>query len=232
MAAEKNRSKKVMDVVTPGRGAPSSSSRPIVVANRSILGNDPMVVGAPEVAEGAADAAAAGATTDAPSGGSQTANEQPTIVHQGKTIAPLHTSVEETTEPTAAGEAEPAAEAAEPVAAAPEEAGTSSTTTTDSEPAADDEDNEAKAEAGGENVDAAQKTAEEADAKRRQELEELVRKGTYNLPINAVHRKRSRALLVALLVLIVLAVVALDLLLDTGFIHLQGVPHTNFLQGV
>ena len=68
------------------------------------------------------------------------------------------------------------------------------------------------------------KTAEQI---RQDELEELVQKGTYAVPINQVARKRAVVLLSVCLVLILLAALV-DLLLDMGLLAVSGVPHTNF----
>ncbi len=68
------------------------------------------------------------------------------------------------------------------------------------------------------------KTAEQI---RQDELEDLVQKGTYAVPINQVARKRAVVLLTVFLVLILLAALV-DLLLDMGLLTISGVPHTNF----
>lgn len=64
---------------------------------------------------------------------------------------------------------------------------------------------------------------------REEELERLIAKGTYAVPINKVKRRRARTVLV-LLVVLLLALVTIDLLADIKIITLPfGLPHTNFL---
>lgn len=187
--------------------------------------------GAPEVTEGAAATDVTTAAVDKPSGETQPVVEQPaTVIHQGKTITPLHTSVEKATDPSADEEAESTpGDPPEPTDITPEASNTPPEADAGTGSAMGGEGDEEKSEVEGENVKTAQKTVEEADTKRQQELEELVSEGTYNLPINAVRRKRSRTLFIVFIVLILLAVVTFDLLLDAGLLQLQGIPHTHFL---
>lgn len=66
---------------------------------------------------------------------------------------------------------------------------------------------------------------------REEELERLIAKGTYAVPINTVKRRRARTAF-ALLVVLLAVLVALDLLADMNIITLPpGLPHTNFLAG-
>lgn len=68
------------------------------------------------------------------------------------------------------------------------------------------------------------KTAEQV---RQEELEALVQKGTYHVPINHVARTRAAVVFTTLLV-IVLVLAILDLLLDMGLLKISGIPHTTF----
>jgi hypothetical protein len=241
--SDKSDAKKVMDVVAPGQAKPSASSRPIVVGNRSVLGNDPMVVTENE-AQPAGEATEAQPTP-------QSAAGTPIIVnHQAKTVAPLSTpeptaddaaptestptpdDKAEAAKPEEPAEAEPAAEAEKPSDAdappkEPESQPADDQPEDKPDDSGDDEEPSAPAD-NGESAKAAKKAAEEADAKRRLELDDLIASGKYALPINAVRKQRSRAVLLVLVLIILLAVVTVDVLLDTGVLHLQGIPHTSF----
>jgi hypothetical protein len=79
-------------------------------------------------------------------------------------------------------------------------------------------------------ISAAETAALEAKVAREQELEQLIASGKYNVPINAVRRKRSRAyVLVLCLLALVLAAALVDIALDTGILSLDvNIPHTDF----
>jgi len=65
------------------------------------------------------------------------------------------------------------------------------------------------------------------DTQRQKELEHLIESRKYALPINT--RGRRRAMLWSLVVIVLLALVAVDLLADLGTITLPfSLPHTNF----
>ncbi len=72
--------------------------------------------------------------------------------------------------------------------------------------------------------------AAEEDQKQQQELEELIAKERYFVPLNAVEKRRSRVLSsLGLLLVLLLAVVLVALMMDAGFIAIPGLkPVTNF----
>jgi hypothetical protein len=76
--------------------------------------------------------------------------------------------------------------------------------------------------------------AAEAQLRRDSELEELINKREFYVPINARARKRSVHVSAAMLVLVVvLAAFLLDLMLDSGMIQLsQDVPHTHLFSNL
>lgn len=181
---------KITDVADPGKTAPSATSRPIVVTNRPVLTNDPMMVNseAPDIIATAA----------------------PTI-HTSKTLNPV--SAEEQTSNSSASDT-----AAEQPDSASSEAPEPSLAQDDARAEAEDASAEAK--------EARERAAEEA---RNRELEQLVESGTYNVPINAVQRKRSHMFVAGMCLLaIVLAVVLFDIVLDVGIVDISFIPHTNF----
>jgi hypothetical protein len=76
---------------------------------------------------------------------------------------------------------------------------------------------------------AARKSLEEA-AERERKLQEYVDSRQYFIPINAVAHKRSIKISLGMtLMLFLLALVLIDLMLDSGMILLiQKIPHTHF----
>jgi len=240
---------RIDDVKRPEKVTPAPTSRPILVANRSVLSNDPMVV--PEAAVSQSDI-------------------KPTapVVHMSKVIKPLDSALASIEQAPPSTDAEPKAEAT----------GTSASDTSveavigDSPPRVDDQDQanaEPKTEALAENPDKASAGAEseteaavsspgatepaakttaqpvrdpeaelsaeeiaaaEAQAARELELEQLVASGKYRVPINAVQRRRSHAhVLLLSTVAVLLMVVLADVAVDMGMVQApKAIPHTHF----
>ena len=69
-----------------------------------------------------------------------------------------------------------------------------------------------------------QKTAEQ---KRSEDLEAIIAKGTYAVPINQVGKRRER-ILIGVLVIILLLAAMLNVLLDLGVMSVPWLPHTTF----
>jgi len=78
--------------------------------------------------------------------------------------------------------------------------------------------------------DAEAKRQDEVEAKRQSQLNQYIDTKEFFVPINAAARKRSIEVSLWLtLVYIILSVILIDLMLDSGMIELlQKVPHTNF----
>jgi hypothetical protein len=235
---------KMTDVTKPGTTVPSPTSRPIVVANRSVMANDPMIA-QPDVPATPADA--------------------PAVHRSQKVVAPVSPDLQMPATDTDASEPVPAAEPEAVPADAPTTAagtgtlfekpapaetnapaqpdtavggkGPSASGATEPGPkpaarpnpeasAADQDD--VPTDATPDEITAQAAAAEEA---RRKELEQLIEAGAYAVPINAVQRKRSQAFVVAMIILsIILALALLDAALDSGMLKLSfNVPHTHFL---
>jgi outer membrane biosynthesis protein TonB len=215
-----DKSPKFIDIKAPEKSKPSTTSRPVIVTNRPVLGNDPMVN---------------------PDQTDETKSAVP-MTRTGKTISPVSEDLiatEETKdEPAAAAEkpeletaqteepkaaeakVEEPAEAPKPEPEPEEDAAVESSIPTGRDAAAESQADEAKAAA-----------EAEAAATRQNQLEEMIASGKFNAPINAVHRKRSQVVAVLLvLVAILLAVAVADAALDAGLISIDGVPHTDFLK--
>jgi hypothetical protein len=226
-------SPKYIDIKAPEKTTPSSSSRPLLVTNRSLIG-DPMV------------------NTDDPSAEDKPA-ESIALARTAKTINPVSADLAEpATDETAASAETPAAKElkqTEPVPEAetkaepelkdetpvpPEAPKPAEPTPKDTEDTAvADAPQPTNRDAAAESTADAAKAAAEAEAKaaREAELEQLIESGKYKAPINAVQRKRSRLVAVLLcLIALLLGVAVLDAALDAGLLKADGVPHTNYLK--
>lgn len=241
------KSKKIIDVTDPDAVKPEQASgRPIIVTNRPVLANDPMVK--PEETAG-----------ELPSAPTLSRHGKTVAVPGGKSEAELEASVE-TTEPEApAAEAEPEP-AAKDAPTAPETSADASTEDVEEDAGAEvappqpeaeaekpepapkaeepagaglPEDDKEDGPAEGELSPAEQRRqqAQEAAARKaEEELEDLIESGAYHLPIRSTRQRSALITLVLALLILILAVVLLDLLLDVGLVHLSGIPHTSYFQ--
>ena len=201
--------KKIIDVTSPNKVTPSSSGRPIIVTNRSVLSGDPMVVPAADTGKPtAAEPVARTAKTIKP------VNEDVKPADEEKADAPAKSSSAETAEtPEKASEAE---------SEAPESTSDDSSQDTPADQPAQ-RDNEAAATA----AEAAEEAARQA---REAELEQLISSGKYAVPVNSADRKRTEHASIALTIFVVLlSLLLIDLMLDANIIELlQKLPHTHF----
>lgn len=244
----------VMDITHPKNVRPSTNSRPVLVTNRPMIAEDPMIAqAAREVVDKNYDQPAG-----APSAPLIPAGE-PVVNRQAKTITPINASHAD----------EVSANAAEPVS---EPAGTTDGVAPvqleeiDQKAATEDLVQEAE-KLDSADFDASEKAPEPKVAKQAPELqivetpseppasdlvidgedtetdgnthpdtpeekqshdlEALVAKGTYFVPINQVGKRRSRIML-TVIVFVLLALIALDILLDMGIINIPGLPHTTY----
>lgn len=204
--------KKVMDVAKPGKSAPSSTSKPVIVGHKPMI-QDPMVM----PSEGSDEAAAP-------------ADEKVTSTRSVKKIVPL-SDQDETTEVDAAA-VEPAAEtesdtaenvskeenseessAEEPSAAAVEEA-----------PAEQAEANPSTDETAAVDAIASQATKRkegdltEEEKKKAEAINKLIEDKTYYLKIGHANKKRNSAIY-GLLALVLVMVVAGALAIDAGLVE-------------
>ena len=246
----------VVDVAHPGKSAPSSTSKPVLVTNRPIM-KDPMVVDTSN--EASSDIANDSKTLTATAKIKLTPLTEPTLkpipASSSEDEAPVSEAVDQPAEKPAesAAESAPAAEAETPVAAEPTEATEEQSTDKSAEPAAaasdkkpdsppaekpapaDKKSDDAKPEESQaatnnqttEDIDA--KAAEEA-AKHEAAVAELSESKKYYLPVNAVEKRRTkRVVLLGIVLSILLALAWVDVALDAGLIQMSGVkPVTHF----
>lgn len=251
MPAKDQEPPRVMDITHPKDVRPSSTSKPVIVTNRPMIAEDPMI------AQAAREAAEKGAELPA---GAPSAPlvppDEPTVNRQAKTVKPISVSQDqdkevqantptpkpETTESidTSSETDKPASEAAEAEPVQSTETTERTTPEASSEPATAEHapapqaaDTTGESTIAGLSVDDSETDEdgeprpETPEEKRSHDLESHVAKGTYFVPINQVGKRRSRMVLTAVLI-VVLALITLDLLLDMGIINISGVPHTTF----
>lgn len=210
------KSTKITDVASPGKTAPSASSRPIVVTNRSLIANDPMIAGA------AKEETASGEATTAP-----------VINRTAKTIAPVSADMQSPEAPVSELALEPMATKN----SASTETLTAEVASQDSKPAASDSEDESQAPVHRDDeadLAAAESQAEAAQNAREQELDQLIESRKYAVPINAVQRKRSRVFVATMCLLaLLLALLLVDAVLDVGLFKLPvSVPHTHLFSDI
>lgn len=227
MASEKpTTSKKIIDVSHPDETVPDTSSRPVIVTNRPMIKQDPMI------AEKAAEEPEKSDESKPTKAASKT-KEEPAATKK-KSIAPLADEkiVIEPIESDEAKDDQPAEEPEEVTASDK----TEETVEESAKPSDQSKEKEPKeSQAADENVqvdeDATEKAKKEeeidqAELDRQADLQKLIDSGKYALPIVDAHSRRY--VLGLVLLLIVLAALVLNVILDIGLIQLPGIPHTTF----
>jgi len=226
---------KVTDVAKPGRTAPPATARPIIVTNRPVIQNDPMIVDAAKKndTEPTAPLINRTARTIEPMTPTEAQVDKPNDEAVTPDVVPdlsslsLKPNEADKTEPIPPVQplAKPEMTTADAADLAPEE----QKPPAEDEPPADKDVTEQSAE----EVSAAEAEAQAAEEARRQALEKLAESGTFAVPINAVQRKRSRVFVAAMCVIaLVLAVALADLILDANLVHAPSVvPHTHLFSG-
>ena len=220
---------KVFDVAGPGKITPDATSRPIIVSNRSMM-QDPMMTNSDSSESKPAVSRAAVKVTINPlqdSGDKEDKKTDPEAPTESETEETKQESSDVTAGETKLPEAETTPEPEEektPDAALEEEKET--------DKPAENPDSQ-NADAGVPlvgNKDAKEAAALEAAAKQKEELDKLVERRDYFLPINTVERRRSKIVtILGLLLIVLLGLLLFNMLLDVGFLRIEGVsPLTHF----
>lgn len=236
------KSTKIDDVKRPGKEVPQPTSRPILVTNRPMIANDPMMVPAAQEADDAKPVTAtvrtgkvikpldSTLTTSAPVSKEHEAPEEEMKSEAASTTVPglavdidaLHQADVPQAEPMPSTETKTseAAETSKPKVAVPASVPEKASGETKPGLVRDPE-----AELSAEEIAAA-----EAQTKRDLELEQVVASGKYHVPINAVQRRRSRMHVVLLCIVgLLLALLLADVVIDAGFVKPPvKLPHTHF----
>jgi hypothetical protein len=206
----KSRKKPIADVDKPGDSAPAATSKPVIVTNRPIL-KDPMVVD--EAAKTDDDGKKIDEKTELKH------STAPVIQPLDKSASEPEDQPDEPPKPAAPPE-EPKVKDKPPAdEAAPEPKPAS-------EPVPKTDDKQTTAKATKQKSDA--ETAEQA--KHEAAIQHLIDSKKYELPINAVEKRKSKHFAVLGIVLAVLLVLAWgDIAADAGIIHISGLkPATHF----
>jgi hypothetical protein len=168
--------KQVMDVAKPGKSAPDSTGRPVIIGHKPLLKQDPMVNG------------------DSNKDAEETADEKLAPLHGEKVIAPPEDVPPK--EETAEAPAQPAPEPAEEK---PEEKPQEETPVGDDSAAVDAVAEQANAKKKDGEIS-------EEDIKKQEALAKLVEEKKYFVPINVASRKRNARWSVVILILLLLFV--------------------------
>ena len=187
----------VFDVAKPGKTAPSSSSKPIIVTNRPVL-KDPMVV----------------EDDAAPDSEKPVESEQALAVPSVSKVklAPLSEDMK-AAESAKADAKEQETDKAE---------GSAATDDVTQEPDLDD--GEGTSDDAKKQAPETDEAAERKASERQAELDKLIESRKYFLPINQVERRRSKHYaVVGFIVIVILGLAWVDIALDAGLITLPGV---------
>lgn len=237
---------KVMDVTHPSQARPSTTSRPVIVSNRPMIPEDPMIN---QAAQSAID-------REKPSGVPEISEAPKTPVLQvskGKTIIPPGQSESPQSIITKPADDVPRDETVQPVSSdqISKPAQTVDTSVIAKEPTAPKEKEPREkpvalsfgamplkteetigfsSELKDGHVDEGNKEVKEKtrEDERHEEIEEIIASGKYHVPIGEAAKRRGRKVLAIILVVLLLLVLA-DVVLDMDLLSIAGVPHTNFL---
>lgn len=250
MATKSSGPPRVMDVTHPKNVRPSSNSRPVLVTNRPMIAEDPMI------AQVAREAAEKG--SELPAGAPSAPlvpSEEATVSRQAKLVKPISVShaddVEVKPEEPIADtdtvaevediETTYASDAKEPEApsdstAAPAEAVNDAATEQTypaQRPAAAMHAANMPGEGAAMSIDGddgdedSEPRPETPEEKLSHDFEAHVAKGTYFVPINQAGKRRGR-IVMSIVVIVLLGLIMVNLLLDMGIIDIPGLPHTTF----
>jgi hypothetical protein len=231
--------KVVIDVTEPGKSAPSPSAKPIIVTNRPVLKQDPMMVPDGEVSSG-----------EPPKPISRVAKSisiKPLTSDVGAASAPSVPKADDEALETPPPKAEkipsedtkkPDIKPPEPIQ--PDEPATASPPEEPKpQPASDTveppQDEKSEGETDGQlapnkALEDAKKKEEEAKVARAAEQEKIIESKKYFLLINSAEKRRANLRAVLLLVVVILATLAwLDLSLDAGILKINGLHPVTHL---
>ena len=193
------------DVQKPGRSAPSVTSKPIIVTNRPIL-KDPMMVSGASRAEEA---------------------DKKNLAHVSEPrLEPIDEKPAETETP----------KSAKPEVVAPDKEPREADPTAKAEPESPVEKTVPENQKADSGIDAKpdkkddKGVGEQAQAVRDAAVQELIESRRYELPINAVEKRKAKHFVIlGILLAVILALVWADIALDAGLIRIDGVkPVTHF----
>ncbi len=196
-----NDEKKEMDVSKPGKTAPDTTGRPVIVGHKPLLQQDPMMNGANGNDADKSDV---------------TADEEKITVHTAKVIEPPKEEIKAETKAETKEESPPAPEPEKPETPEPEK--------TEAEPSDEPVSEgsavvDAVAEQAGANKKKEGELSEE-EKKKQEAIQKLIEEKKYFVPIKVASRKRNARLSTIVLIILLILVagyVALDMgLVDAG----------------
>lgn len=255
MPAKSPEPMKVMDVTHPSRVQPNTTSRPVIVPSRPMVAADPMIAqSAMDVLTKSGAEKSAGdpvgqlehtpelvidrmAKTVTPDEVEQQAETTPDVAADEKA---------KSTEPTLAGvppvDTAAAKELESPIIEITKPAEV--TQAVDVAPASDEHKDESPSEVANplahsqstfemseseddETSDDDTTPEKTTEQKQAENIEKLIASRLYAVPIGKRAKRRARMILLTLLI-VLLALITVDLILDMGFLKLPSIPHTTF----
>ena len=210
--------------------APPSTSRPILVTNRPMMTNDPMLSVPTDTA------------TEKPSGQpiqtAQASSGETPINREAPHIAPIHNESAVLAEDPVGTDSSSAEHVPQPKDSIdeplPGESDREKSTIPDesevAQPTQDtDQGQHAQKSDTGPSSDSGSKSSDTTTASDRDlELEQIIAKGTFAVSIGQGKRRRRKRIVITLCILFV-TVMVLDVLLDLGILDIPTIPHTNLL---
>lgn len=217
---------KVFDITSPGKSMPSASSRPLIVTHKPNV-DDPMV--ARKTPETSSEQETSDDSTPSAGEGTEMVMSAP----KKNRIEPLHTDIvpDGPSIRLAEGNDEPANSEEPPTEEQdiPEEQEDTKQAEKDELGEENEEISDAAAEVTTKKQAQTEAAKQEAEAEKRQaEVEALINNKQFFVPINAVQKRRSMKLVIALVVIIVLLLGFL-VLWDAEVFDLGITPPTDFL---
>ena len=228
---------KVMDIAHPSHVRASASSRPLIVTNRPMIAEDPMIAQVPNTAAEAAQKTEpeASAPTSAPALSTHEKHIQPPHTEELTVGAGSADAIDTPHEPGTVDTSVDASDEHDNNLTEKDDTPEMKSSQNDSEQGTIVLSSEDVSDTSSDVVEHSpllaaadeQKQIEAADA-REQRIEELIDKGTYAVPISGAHIGGGGKAAAVLIITIILGAILLNLALDMGFVRLSHIPHTTF----
>lgn len=229
---------RAMDVLHPAQAAQPTTSRPVIVSNRPMIAEDPMIARAVDALDTEPPAGAAPVREQAPLVDSAVRHEKTIASPQVDDKIPAPEGIQPDTPvvsaPLASDDESPVKTVSPPeemsITSGTSETGMLDTHVVGSEAKRDSKEAPKATPADGivaiDGEEAVELSVDDAEEKRRLELESMITEGRYAVPIGQMAKRRRT--IVTVIALSILLLVLLNFALDAGLFDLPFVPHTSF----
>ena len=229
---------RAMDVLHPAQAAQPTTSRPVIVSNRPMIAEDPMIARSVDALDTEPPAGAAPVHEQPPLVDSATRHEKTIASPQvsDKTPAPesIRSDIPAASTPLASDDESPVKTVSPPeemsITSGNSETGVLDARVVGSEAKRDNKEAPKATPADGivaiDGEEAVELSVNDAEEKRRLELESMIIEGRYAVPIGQVAKRRRTAVMIVALSMLLL--VLLNFALDAGLFDLPLIPHTSF----